>query len=69
MKAIYSKMLKRTAADHEPLGAVEPASEGTGDQPHYNVVRHPQEISDAMVSVWSQDNIVQFGPLEEAVNR
>lgn len=69
MKAIYSKMLKRTAADHEPLGAVEPAGEVTGDQPHYNVFPRPQEISDAMASVWSQDNIVQFGPLEEALDR
>ncbi|CAM9912130.1 unnamed protein product [Ectocarpus sp. 4 AP-2014] len=69
MKDIYSQMLKRTAADREPLGAVEPAGEGTGDQPHYNVVPRPQEISDAMASVWSQDNIVQFGPLEEASDR
>lgn len=66
---MFTKMLKRSGADQEISGCAEPASESIGEQPHRNGVPRPEEISDAMASVWIEANIVQFGPLEEAVDR
>lgn len=67
--AIYSKILNQSPADHEPLGGAEPAGECNGDQQHQNAIPQLQDVSDAMASVWFEDKLVLFGPLEEAVDR
>lgn len=68
-QAIYSKMLSRSRKDDEPVGGADPTGEGNGDRPHHIVGPQPQDMSDAMARVWFEDNLVHFGPLEEAVDR
>lgn len=68
----YSKILDHQAsAGDARLGGAEPVGEDNGAHHLYHggVVPEPHEISEAMGSVWGQDGMLCFGPLEEAVDR
>lgn len=67
-QTLYSKMLSKSQSDHGggSCGAAKPIGEGHGDQqPHQHDLPQPQQMTDAMASVWIQDNIVRFEPLRE----
>lgn len=58
-QVVASKMVP-SAADRGSLGGAEPAGQGTRDPPD------PQDLADAMGAAW---DVVDFGPLEELVER
>eukprot|EP00903_Cladosiphon_okamuranus_P015988 g14766.t1 len=69
-KAVFSRILNHSSgAENETFGGGAFGDEGTGQQRHLNGVPRPQELSEAMVAVWTKDNPIQFGPLEETVDR
>lgn len=73
-KALLSKLMK-SAADQGTSGGAEVAELSTADicieaQPIRSCWGpEPEEVSDAMASIWIEGDVVRFGHLEEAVNR
>lgn len=70
-KATYMKMMEKHAEGRVTSCGAEPppAGEGTGDQPQQGDAQQIEEVADVMASIWVQGNVVQFGHLEEAVER
>lgn len=72
-KTLLSKLMK-SAADQGTSGGAEVAELSTADicieaQPQRSWGPGPEEVSDAMASIWIEGDVVRFGHLEEAVNR
>lgn len=71
-QALYSKMLSKSPSDHGSSRGAEPVGEVGGDQPHQDdVVPEPQQMTEAMASVWFQDDTrpIRFEHLGELVDR
>lgn len=70
-QGFYSKCLEKKAssAGSPRFDGAEPAGEEPPHHPYHSALLEPHEISEAMGSVWSQDNMLCFGPLEDAVDR
>lgn len=63
-QVLFSKML-----DDEASRGAESAAERKEDEPLHDVVPQAQEMSDAIVSLWFEDNLVRFTPLEQLADR
>lgn len=71
-RATYVKLLEHAnVAEKDASGGVEPAGEGSEDrdQPQGDGAASTHEISEALASSLSQENMRRFKPLEEAVDR
>lgn len=68
-QAVYTEAHAQSAKARDHLGNAKPIGEGSGRPHPYHNSPLTGEVSDAMVSIWGNDNLIEFEHLEEAVSR